>query len=511
MNGPRRALIASMLIPIVGCGPKAEKAAEGPVAPKPITVTVAEVESRPIERTVDVVGNLKGWEEVTVGAKRFGRVARVRHDIGDRVKPGELLVQFETIDADLAIDQAEKQLLAELAKIGVILKAVPSQTPSVDDVDVMKLPSIVQMQVALDRARTNLAREKSLMSKGAGMKQDLQNTEADVHSAEAALDNAVLTARSTIVSALAAKVGLDVRKQSRVDLEIQAPTPSRPPLGLKTPVAYAVSKRSVSEGQMIREGDPVFELVVENPLRLWLNVPERFAAEVKPGQDVRIEVASYGGETFAGKLTRISPIIDSASRTFQVEAAVPNDTGKLRPGGFVKARIVTDRDAKATVVPLDAIVRFAGVTKLFLLGDDAKSHAVAVETGKEGPGWVEVLGAKLPDKARVITTGQGSARRDKPAARRRSSHQPAGRHRPPGAAGVARGRSVDPRLRADRGSARRCIRRRRKGCRSSAGGSQAARRPVSRHPVHRRRFHFARRSPRASAGRAGEQEPARRT
>lgn len=413
MNGPRRAIPAFLLLmiasgPMVGCDPKAEKTAEtaGNAPPRPVTVTVADVVSRPIERTVDVVGNLKGWEEVTVGAKKVGRVARVRHDIGDRVKPGETLVEFETIDADLAIDQAEKQLLAELAKIGIILKAVASQPPNVDEVDIMKLPAVVQMQVSLDRARTNLAREKSLMTKGAGMKQDLQNTEADVRSAEAALDNAVLTARSTVVAALAAKVGLDVRKQTRVDLEIHAPTPSRPPSGLSTPVSYAVAKRSVSEGQMIKEGEAVFELVVENPLRLWLNVPERFAAEVKPGQEVRIEVGSYPSESFAGKLTRINPSIDPASRTFQVEAAVPNDDGKLRPGGFAKARIVTDREANATVVPLDAVIRFAGVTKLFLIGDDGKAHAVAVETGKEGPGWVEIL-ARLPEKARVITTGQG--------------------------------------------------------------------------------------------------------
>ncbi len=411
MNGPTRAmsrLLLSLLAaaPMAGCGAKVEKTAAADASPRPVTVTVAEVETRPVERTVDVVGSLKGWEEVTVGAKKVGRVARVRHDIGDRVRPGEMLVQFETVDADLAIDQAEKQLLAELAKVGVILKSIPKQAPSIDEVDVMRLPTVVQTQVALDRARQNLAREKNLMTKGAGMKQDLQNTENDVRSAEAAMENAILTARSTLVGALATKVGLDVRRQSRIDMDIHAPTPSTPPFGLKVPVAYAVAKRSVSEGQMIKEGDPVFDLVVENPLRLWLNIPERFAAEVKPGQDVRITVASYPDATFAGKLTRINPTVDPASRTFQVEAAVPNDEAKLHPGGFAKALIVTDRNATATIVPLDAIVRFAGVTKLFVLGDDSKAHALAVETGKEGPGWVELL-APLPAKARVVTTGQG--------------------------------------------------------------------------------------------------------
>jgi RND family efflux transporter MFP subunit len=390
---------------MMGCGAKSEKSAGASTGPKVVPVTVSGVELRPIERSVDAVGTLKGWDEVTVGAKKVGRVAKVLHDIGDRVKPGELLVEFETKDAQLALDQAVKQLLAELAKVGVFLSRLPSQVPTEKDIDVYKLPTVVQAQVALERAQQNLAREKSLMTKGAGMKQDLQNTENDVRSAEAALGNAVLNARAVIVSALAAWVRIEIYEEALKDMEIRAPIPSRPPFGLKSTPTYAVSKKSVSEGQMIKEGDAAYELVIENPLRLWLNIPERFVSEVEPGQEVRVSVASYPGRTFPGKISRINPMVDSSSRTFQVEAAVPNDEGKLRPGGFAKAEIITDKNAKAIVVPLDAIVRFAGVTKLFVVSEDNKAHAVAVETGKEGPGWVELL-VPLPDNARVVTTGQ---------------------------------------------------------------------------------------------------------
>jgi len=92
---------------------------------------------------------------------------------------------------------------------------------------------------------------------------------------------------------------------------------------------------------------------------------------------------------------------------------VPNAEGLLRPGGFAKAEVVTDRNARALIVPLDAIVRFAGVTKLFVVGDDGKAHALVVETGKEGPGWVELVGT-LPEKARIVTTGQSLLAEDTP-------------------------------------------------------------------------------------------------
>jgi membrane fusion protein, multidrug efflux system len=409
MSGLRALFVVPLLLApamIAGCGPRGEKSAGASTGLKPVPVTLAGVERRPIERTVDAVGTLKGWDEVTVGAKKVGRVARVLHDIGDRVDPGDLLVEFEKNDAELALDQAKKQLLAELAKVGVFVADIPDKVPTEKEIDVRKLPSIVQAEVAVERAQQNLAREKNLMNKGAGMKQDLQNAENDVRNAQAALDNAVLTARSVIVSALAAWVRVKIMTAALNDMEIRAPRPSQVPRTMKSRPSYAVSKKSVSEGQMIKEGDAAFELVIEDPLRVWLNIPERFVSEVKPGQAVRITVGSYPGQPFPALVTRINPTVDSNSRTFQVEAAVPNESGKLRPGGFAKAEIITDRNATATIVPLDAIVRFAGVTKLFVVeADGKKARSINVETGKEGPGWAELL-SPLPDQAKVVTTGQ---------------------------------------------------------------------------------------------------------
>src|SRR3954466_14477816 len=60
---------------------------------KTVPVTVAPLKHRPVERTVDVVGTLRGWEQVTVGSKKTGRVTKVLHDMGDRGRPDEPPVQ----------------------------------------------------------------------------------------------------------------------------------------------------------------------------------------------------------------------------------------------------------------------------------------------------------------------------------------------------------------------------------------------------------------------------------
>ena len=150
---------------------------------------------------------------------------------------------------------------------------------------------------------------------------------------------------------------------------------------------------------MIKEGEAVVELVIENPLRLWTNVPERYAEEVRVGQPVRISVASHPETLFEGKVVRINPSVDSLSRTFQVETLVPNDRRLLRPGGFAKATIVTDSAAQAAVVPIESIVRFAGVTKLFVVEDDKARAINDIVTGAEGRGWVEVSSKSLPASA----------------------------------------------------------------------------------------------------------------
>jgi membrane fusion protein (multidrug efflux system) len=410
------------LVAPAGCTARGEKTAQAHAAPKPVVVTVAPLEYRTVERTVDVVGSLRGWEHVTVGAKlpasKVARVVKVLHDIGDHVAPGEPLVELDPVDADLEIHQAESKYLGELVKLGItrdqaelFLKrfGISEKLLRGEEADrlVLETPAVIEKRVALERARQNLARERQLNARGAGTAQDLQNTENDLRAAEAAYENAIVTARTVIANAVAARVALDVARQARADMIIRAPEPRRVPQGLAKAetITFAVTQRDVTEGQMLKQGDAVAELVIPNPLKLWANVPERYSAEVAVDQLVRITVSAYPDKVFEGRVTRINPAVDATSRTFAVEVAVPNDEGLLRPGGFAKAAIVTHREAQATTVPLAALVTFAGVTKIFIVESGDKVRAIPVATGLEGPGWIEVTGP-LPAQAQVVTTGQ---------------------------------------------------------------------------------------------------------
>ena len=172
---------------------------------------------------------------------------------------------------------------------------------------------------------------------------------------------------------------------------------------------------------MIKEGEAVAELVIEDPIRLWSQVPEQYEGDVRVGQRVRVSTRAHPGVAFEGKIARINPSVDSASRTFQVETLIPNERGLLRPGGFAKASIITDAEAKAAVVPVESIVRFAGVTKLFVVENGKARSINDIKTGNEGRGWVEVTSKAAP------RDGRRRHHRSNPARRRNAGRGPRAR------------------------------------------------------------------------------------
>ena len=180
-------------------------------------------------------------------------------------------------------------------------------------------------------------------------------------------------------------------------------------------VQYAVSKRRVDEGEMVKDSinstAAVFDLVLDKVLKFCGSVVEQHAGAVKVGQTVALRVDAYPGEVFSGVIKRVSPTVDQSSRTFQIEAIVLNADRRLKPGGFAKGEILTHVDPRAKTVPPHAIMTFAGSDKVFVVREGTsgkEAHAVLVTLGATGPGWTEVTPrdpASLPDDAMVITSG----------------------------------------------------------------------------------------------------------
>jgi membrane fusion protein (multidrug efflux system) len=147
----------------------------------------------------------------------------------------------------------------------------------------------------------------------------------------------------------------------------------------------------------------VATLVKIHPLRLQLAVPERAAADVRVGQEVRVSVDGDAG-VHRGRVVRLSPSIQEQNRTLTIEAEVPNPSGVLRPGSFSRAEIVIAADQPAIFVPTSAIVVFAGIEKILTV-KAGKAEERRVVTGRREKDRVEIVEGLKSGEPVVIEPG----------------------------------------------------------------------------------------------------------
>ena len=397
-------LLGLCILSLFGCGPKPTAAATGDKPQDPVPVTVETLKPRSVQRTVTAVGTLGGYDEVTLAPKVDGRVLQVNFDIGDIAFPGAVLLSLDPADYKLAVNEAKRALDAELARLG--WTAIPKGKP-----DVHAVPSVRKAAVTVEDAQRKLAQKEDLFKKSAGSVDELEIARTEFKLAEATHKQSVTEAETALASARWKQAALDSAIQRLADCELTVPIPAgyhawAAVVGAGfTPARFMVAQRLITEGEMVR-AMPVtnaFKLVIDFALKLHVQVPERFSADVKLGQKVDVRVDAYPETFFLGRVSRISPMVDAATRSFGVEIVVPNASGNLKCGGFARAAIHTKTDSTVLAVPPNAVVSFAGVTKIFV-AVDGKAKAVPVTVGTRDKDWVEVVGDLKPGDA-IITSG----------------------------------------------------------------------------------------------------------
>ena len=208
-----------------------------------------------------------------------------------------------------------------------------------------------------DLARQQLERMRRLREQNASSPADLERAEAAARSAEAAL--AVL------------------------ELQIARTT-------VRAPFAGVVGQRFVSAGDYVTTATRLLTLQTVNPQRVVIEVPERHAVRLRPGQTLEFTVAAEPDRTFRARVDFIDPVVQHDNRTIVVKALAPNRDGVLKPGMFVEARLATATRSNATVIPEDAVQPLRTANVVWAVADGKASRRV-VQLGARSQGVVEVL------------------------------------------------------------------------------------------------------------------------
>ena len=227
-----------------------------------------------------------------------------------------------------------------------------------------------QAQLQLHNAEVELERLRALYEAGGLSKSDLDAIELQYNVAKTQVDN--LIENTTLLS----------------------------------PIDGVITARNYDAGDMYAMSAPIFTVEQIKPVKLLVAVSESDYSKIKKGDKVSVKADAFPDLTFDGKIERIYPTIDPATRTFTVEVVVPNNYSTLRPGMFARVTVNfgTNRNV---VIPDVAVVKQQGSGERFvyILNEDGTVSYQKVELGRRMGAEYEVLSG-IADGARVVTGGQ---------------------------------------------------------------------------------------------------------
>ena len=356
-----------LLVSISGCARDRGLAAAEGQKPRPVTVEAAQV--RDVRRQVDVVGTLAAREEAVISAEVAGRVARLLHDLGDRVPAGAALLELDPEKLQYRAEGQRAALDQARARYGA---AEDGSLPPLE-----RVPAVVSTRAQLADAQQQLERARNLAARNLLSRSDLETAQTRFDTARAAHDQALSSARQLRADIEAQSSALRLAQRELRDAVIRAPFDGY------------VAERLVSPGQFVQPQAPVMRIVRLQPLKLTAEVPEKFAPWIEAGREMAVRVDAFPQETFTGRIVRIAPAVNLKSRAFAIEGEIPNADGKLKPGTFARVQITTDRVERAVTIPVAAVQSRYGTNRVF-----------TVENGQL-VGKEIVLGDRLGDRVEV--------------------------------------------------------------------------------------------------------------
>lgn len=309
---------------------------------------VATARRAPIEESVPLTGDLRPIETVDVRARIEGDLTGVYVREGSHVREGQLLAQFE------ASEQESSRQSAVAARAAA--------------------------QSALSTAEWNLEQGRELFKAGAVPERDVRAAEQAVAAARAQL-----AAAEAQVRAASSETG---------DTRVLAPTTG------------VLERRFIESGEHVARGAQLFTLVRTDALELAATVPARYASNVRTGQITRFNA---DGRTIEGRVVRVSPTIDPATRSITVYVQVANASGALKGGTFVSGRIVGRSIPQALVIPGAAVRQSEnGSPYVYAIeGETVAQKPVQVGVVDDATGIVEIVSG-LEEGARVIVGNVGT-------------------------------------------------------------------------------------------------------
>jgi multidrug efflux pump subunit AcrA (membrane-fusion protein) len=346
--------------------PSSDQTPRAAVPSEAPTVKVIHPEKKDVRRLIERPGfNIEADERTAIYAKIAGYVSKWNYDMGASVRKDDVL-------AELYVPEMEVELKQKKAAVAQAVSEIKQAEAAV-----------LRWQAESRHAESQYQRLARIARSGTLDKEQVDEARLGFEAAEAAVAKAkadveVAKARQKVAEA----------DQDHVEALLQYTKVRAPFDGVVT------GRRTINMGDFVQpasagKGEPLFVVERIRPVRVFVNIQEMEAAWVHEGDVALIRVQSLHGQSFKGKVTRVSRSLHPQNRTLLTQIDLPNDDGTLLPGTFVNATIIVEHKNVWTL-PVSAVIT-QGEKSFCYRVEDGKAVRIPIQVGLRGPEWVEVL------------------------------------------------------------------------------------------------------------------------
>jgi RND family efflux transporter MFP subunit len=396
------ALIA-MLMGLAACNRSTEVGA----APQPPAVTVVAAAPHRVPVYGDYIGQTEAVKTVEVRARVEGFIERQAVPDGADVKAGDLLFVIDPRPFETTLRQAQANVARDTAALRQAEAALVQR-----EAEVQQAQANVERDLAqLENARTQERRYATLLDKELvareqydQLRTNMAALEATVQADRASLANAraaLAAAQATIENARAVvRAGEAVVENAQIQLGYTT---------IRSPLDGRMGRAEVRVGSLVGRSDSTLLATVStlDPMYVNFSVSEREALSVwrqMPSRPSNITITLPDDSVYPqrGSLDFVDRAVDPRTGTLALRATFPNPQRLLRPGQYVRLRVLLEERPNALVVPQAAILESQGSASLFVVGPDQTVQARSVRLGpRAGPLWVVEEGVKAGEQVVV--------------------------------------------------------------------------------------------------------------